>query len=161
MNGDYREASALVLMSTLAAAADVAHDMSERRRGRDPSSQEDPRVARGWILSALVEIEDYLLSLQAGRVVRDRDEARAALSRRMSEVLILNHLSRLLRVTHQRLLSLFPEVDAELIEDARLLLAESARLRDDDASSLEEFLRRAYQFCAAVRAAIGGRLRTS
>lgn len=144
-------------MSTLATAADVVYGMSERRQGRDPSSQEDADLAGGWIRAAAHEIEEYLLSLRAGRILLEGDDAEGshALSRRMSEVMILNHLARLLQVIHQRLLSLYPAVSEELVEDSRLLHAECASLRDGDADSIGPFDARVQRFCGDVFAVLG------
>lgn len=157
VNGRDREETAIVLMSTLATAADVVYGMSERRQGRDPSSQEDSELAGRWIRAAAHEIEEYLLSLRAGRILLERDDAEGshAHSRRMSEVMILNHLVRLFQVVHQRLLSLYPAVSEELVEDSRLLHAECTALRDGEADSIGPFVARVQRFCDDLFAALG------
>lgn len=125
-------------MSTLSAAIDLVHAMSERRRGRDPSAQEDRAVAAAYLRESADELEDQVLAIRASLVAGSDDSEKDGvirMSRRMNEVLILNHVARRLHVMHQRLLSLYPDVPEVLIEDARLLAARCARLRD----RLEDF----------------------
>lgn len=121
----------LVLMSTMSTAADVVFGMSERRHGSDPTTEEGPEVVRSYLRLAADELDELLVSLQAGRAL-----AHAALSpsspfaRNLNEVLLLNRLARLFHGIHQRLLSLYPSVPEELVEQARILEGVFAEERD-------------------------------
>ena len=147
----------IVLMSTLATAADVMHGMSERRHGRDPSAQEDEEVAATFIRAAAIELKDHLLALRASRVLSDDDDAAQSvrISRRMNEVMILNYIARLLHVVHQRALSLYPALSEELVEEARILHGECTAMRDEEeAVSFDGFVERAQDFCGALRSSV-------
>lgn len=122
----------LVLMSAMSTAADVVFGMSERRRGHDPTAEESPDVARPYLRAATDELYEHLLTLRAGRALRGDDAASRTvrLARRVNEVLLLNRLVRLFHGIHQRLLSLYPSVPDELVEQARILEGAFADERD-------------------------------
>lgn len=146
----------IVLMSTLATAADVVHGMSERRHGRDPSAQEDPKVAAAFVRAASVDLQDHLLALQASRVLSggENGDTSILLSRRMNEVMIFNYVARLLHLVHQRAMSLYPAVPEELVEEARLLHGMCTALRDDDETvSFDAFILQMQDFCQTLRSA--------
>ena len=147
----------IVLMSTLATAADVVHSMSERRSGRDPSAQEDPEVAAAFVRAATIELEEHLLALQASRVLSEKHDASHSvlLSRRMNEVMILNYIARVLHLVHQRTMSLYPSVSGELVEEARRMHRECTALRDEDETlAFEAFTARLREFCGVLRSAV-------
>ncbi|MEX0599178.1 MAG: hypothetical protein WD205_00965, partial [Rhodothermales bacterium] len=76
-----------------------------------------------YLVSAADELDDHLIALRAGRVLR-RGEAstrRIRFARSVNEVLLLNRIARLFHGIHQRLLSLYPAVPEELVEQARIL----------------------------------------
>lgn len=147
------EERAIVLMATLSAAAEVVHGMMERREGRDPAGQEDPAEAGAWLRSAVAEIEEYLQSLQAAIVIGEKvaEDEPYSLSRRMTVVMLLQQLSRLLHVTHQRMLSLYPQVAEDIIEETRLVQAECARMCEGWSEGMENFLVRAHRLCRSIR----------
>ena len=113
----------MVLMSTLATAADVMQAMRERRQGRDPSEQEPAHAAGAFLRQAIRELQDALISLRATLVAADVADAPYSVTatRRLNVILMLHSLSRLLHGIHQRLLSLYPEVTEDLVEETRSL----------------------------------------
>lgn len=111
----------MLLLSTLSTAADVSYGVIERRAGRDPSAQEEPDVARAYLYRDVAELDDLLMRLRSGLVytryaVEDRH---ALLVRRFDMLLVVRRIDRILQSIHQRLLSLYPDVSAELVEEVR------------------------------------------
>ena len=140
------------LLSVLTSAAEVWHGVTERRAGRDPSAQEDVRVVRPYLRRAQREVQEMLMRLQASHAHAERadEDELTALVRRFDSLLTLGRLARLLQTVHQRLLSLYPDVREELLEEARRVQAEAAALLDADpdvfAATLPPFLDRALRF---------------
>ncbi len=121
----------LVLMSTMSTAADVVSGMAERRRGLDPTTEESPDIARPYLRAAADDLDDHLVALRAGRALRGAESSPTLpLARSINEVLLLNRLTRLFHGIHQRLLSLYPSVPEELVEQARILQGVFADERD-------------------------------
>ena len=100
--------------------------MTERRAGRDPSEQEDAQPVRDYFEATLPTLRSLVSRLRVSLVV-DREED-AAFVQAFEDRLTLARLARELHVVHQRLLSLYPAVPPELIEEARLRQQEAARL---------------------------------
>ena len=124
----------MALLSALATASAVWQSARERRAGHDPSDQEPEAFVRPFLLAAAAELEPILLRLQASLMhVRMHDEPHlAVLVRRFDDLMTLTRAARLLNRIHQRLLSLYPDVDEALVEAARRLTAESSALLDDE-----------------------------
>ena len=150
----------MVLLSTLATAAEVRHAALERRAGRDPSTQAALGVVRPALYRAGAELQEMLLRLQAGLVhARSRPEdGTAALVRRYDALMLLHRTSGLLETVHQRLLSLYPAVDEALVEEARRLQGGSRALleADDDRflDALAPLLERTLAFTQNLRHAL-------
>ena len=62
----------------------------------------------------------------------DHDEASARAVRHFDERMKLRRIVRLLQGMHQRLLSLYPEVSEELVEEARVVHRDAEALLDSD-----------------------------
>lgn len=140
---------AMVLFSTLSTAADVWHAVRERRAGRDPSEQETAAVVRPYLRRAAGDLQARLMQLQASRLRAEADdEGRvAALVRRYQELMALRQVAQELHTIHQRLLSLYPAVDEDLVEEARLLHATCEQwLAEQEGDDLSLFLHRALAF---------------
>ncbi len=138
------------MLSTLSIAIEIATAMSERRRGRDPSEQQTMDV----VLPALEEDADdlsaQLIALQTSAVAAEREETNGvALVRHVNELLLLAGIARRLNGMHQRLMSLFPGVNEELVEAARHLARCCAELNDVQygrASARSSFIENAVAF---------------
>src|SRR5690554_4310968 len=117
---------AFALLSTLRTASEVRHAMAERRAGRDPSGQEEGQPVRAYLRAALPSLRGLLSRLRISLVV-ERDE-RVALVQAFEDRLTLARLARELHVVHQRLLSLYPDIPEQLVEEARLRQQEAERL---------------------------------
>lgn len=114
---------AVALFSTLSTAATVWHAAQERRAGRDPSEQEEALLVRSYLRTANGELQALLMQLRASLISVDRSEEGRIVSfvRRFHHLMGLYRLSRFLGVIHQRLLSLYPDVAEEVVEEARVL----------------------------------------
>lgn len=111
----------MTLLATLQTAMDVREAVEGRRAGRDPSGQEPPEVTRPYLRVAEQELRELHLQLLAGHLLalRADEESLAASVRRFDLLMKLRRTERLLHGTHQRLLSLYPEVPEALVEAAR------------------------------------------
>ena len=125
------------LLSTLRTAAHVHRQMAERRAGRDPSAQEPAGAARAYLREALQALEPLLARLRFYAAVGAEGgdpvqhfEARLALLEAAREV----------HRVHQRLLSLYPDVSADLAEHARRIQADFARLLEEDGDGFADAL---------------------
>ncbi len=130
----------MALLSTLSTAAGVRRAMRERRAGRDPSGQEEARVARPSLYVARDELLGLLMRLQAGLVHSLHGDERhtAVLVRRFDELITLGRAALLLQEIHQRLLSLYPEVSEMIVEEVRALQTHCRRVEEaEDAAFLE------------------------
>ncbi len=124
----------MTLMATLSTAADVHHAVRERRAGRDPSAQEPSDVAAPRLKAAAATLQDLLMQLLLNHAtLRYRsDEHLAAVVRHFDERMKVQRVSRLVQEVHQRLLSLYPAVSEELVEEARIVLRRSEALIDSE-----------------------------
>ncbi len=129
----------MTLLATLSTAAEVRHTMAERRAGRDPSAQEPRPVVVPYLRTAARELQALLMQLMLSHVnVRyDHDEALALIVRHFDERMKWQRAVRLLQGMHQRLLSLYPDVSEELVEEARVVYRDAEAMLDRD---LEAFV---------------------
>lgn len=122
-NGRFESAvlETMLLLSTLSTAADVRYGVHERRAGRDPSAQEDPEVARSYLTRDAIELDEMLMRLRSGLIYARyaTEDGHTILVRRFDMLLVVHRIDRILQSIHQRLLSLYPDVSAELLEEVR------------------------------------------
>ena len=128
---------AMALVAAARAAVGAARSILDRREGRDPSEQEDERLARADLHMVASLIAELTVRIRL-RVVTGTPESEAAeLAQAFEDRLLLDDLSRRLRFAHQKQLSLYPEVPEALIETTRQLAADAARLSTADAYETE------------------------
>lgn len=132
----------MTLLATLSTAAEVRHTMAERRAGRDPSAQEPQEVAASYLREAAGELQELLMQLLLSHVnVRyDPDEALALAVRHFDARMRWQRVVRLLQTVHQRLLSLYPDVSDELVEEARIVYRDAEALLDDEVEAFADRL---------------------
>ena len=130
---------AMAAVATLRTAATVAANLAARRAGRDPSGQEAPGDARTALSESADELAVLLTALRTRLAIYTEPEDmeagddQAALVRAFEDRMAMLRLSDELHRVHQRLLSLYPDVDLHLPEVARLLQQEAATLLEVDA----------------------------
>lgn len=146
----------MTLLATLSAAREVKFRFEERKAGRDPSHQEDESFVRAYLLEAEDELRVIVLDLRASFLLYE-DERHDVISysvRRFNDLSQFHHLSGLLQHIHQRLLSLYPNVTEELVEEARLLSITSNHLISEEGTHFLEaasrFLDRSLAFCDSL-----------
>ena len=132
----------MTLLATLSTAAEVHAAVSERRAGRDPSAQEPHQVTVPYLHKAAGELQGLLMQLLLSHVnIRHDPEADLALVvRHFDERMKLWQVTRLLQGMHQRLLSLYPDVSEELVEEARIVHRQAEALFDSDVDDFVEVL---------------------
>lgn len=166
-SGEAAVLQSMTLLATLQTATNVWEAVEARRAGRDPSAQEPPEVTRPYLWAASRALRQLHAQLFAGYVLahtqaKGEDATKQAVSRRMADsvrrfdlLMKLSRAARLLQGTHQRLLSLYPEVSEGLVEEARRLhdACEAFQEEAEEAflTRLEGFLRRLQGFTARMR----------
>jgi hypothetical protein len=128
----------MTLLATLSTAEDVRRSVEERRAGRDPSAQEPPAVASASLTKTGDALMDLLMQLLLGHMhLAHQDERPIAAAVRHFDLLMkLRRAERHLHSMHQRLLSLYPDVSKELVEEARSTHRDVEALLDADAEKI-------------------------
>ena len=111
----------MTLLATLSTAATVRESVAERRAGYDPSAQEPAGRAAARLRTAGRTLMDVLMQLALSRVpLAQGDEDQLSHAVRHFDVFLkLRRAERLTQAMHQHLLSLYPDVSEELVEEAR------------------------------------------
>jgi len=124
----------MTLLATLSTAATVHESVAQRRAGRDPSAQEPAGQAAARLRNTADTLMDLLMEMALSRVpLEQRDEEPLPHAVRHFDLLLkMRRAERLTQAAHQHLLSLYPDVSEELVEEAR-------RTHDE----IERFLRAA------------------
>ncbi|WP_103020639.1 hypothetical protein [Salinibacter altiplanensis] len=111
----------MTLLASLSTAATLHESAVQRRAGRDPSAQApiDQAVAR--LQNAGQTLMDLLMEMALSRVpLEQRDEDPLPHAVRHFDLLMkMRRAERLAQAMHQHLLSLYPEISEELVEEAR------------------------------------------
>lgn len=133
---------AMSLLASLSTAAEVRHGMAERRAGRDPAAQEETEVARPFLQEARRELHELLLRLRTGLAYEEDHPERETVAavRHFDRLMTLNRVARLLHVMHQRLLSLYPDVAEERLEEVRLLETRAKALLEESGDLFSQHL---------------------
>jgi hypothetical protein len=147
----------MTLLATLSTAEEVRESMAARRAGRDPSAQAPPDLAAARLHDAGETLMDLLMQLVLGQVPERGDEEDLAHAVRHFDLLMkLRRAERLVTTMHQHLLSLYPEVSEELVEEARHVHREVEALLDTespdaDPPPLPDVLERGISFVVWTR----------
>jgi len=147
----------MTLLATLSTAEEVRESMAERRAGRDPSAQAPPDLAAARLHGAGETLMDLLMQLVLGQVPeRDDDEDLAHAVRHFDLLMKLRRAERLVTTMHQHLLSLYPDVSEELVEEARHVHGEIDALLDTESTdesppALPDVLERGISFVVWTR----------
>ena len=149
----------MTLLATLSTAAEVREAVQDRRRGRDPAAQAPSDVATARLHEARQSLMDLLMQLVLGQVPLERHEEHTLghAVRHFDLLMKLRRAARLAKTMHQHLLSLYPEVSEELVEEARHVhrhlatLSSGAPAEDDDAPPLPDAVERGIAFVVWAR----------
>jgi hypothetical protein len=111
----------MTLLATLSTAATVGESVAQRRAGRDPSAQEPADRAAARLQNTGDTLMDLLMEMALSRVpLEQRDEEPLPHAVRHFDLLLkMRRAERLTQTAHQHLLSLYPDVSEELVEEAR------------------------------------------
>lgn len=123
---------AMALVAAARAAVGATRRIADRRAGRDASEQEDEQLVRADLRVLHGSVAELTVRLRL-RVVTGTPETEAAmLAQAFEDRLLLDDIGQRLRLAHQKLLSLYPEVSEALIETTRQLAAEALELATAD-----------------------------
>lgn len=117
-----RDFYAVSLVATVRTALRASRQIGDRRAGRDPSDQEPEARVRADLSDLRAALAEATARLRLRAVVGAPD-GEAALARAFEDRIAFDDLGRLLSVIHQKLLSLYPSVDADLVERVRQMAA--------------------------------------
>ncbi len=140
----------MVLLATLATATTIWQRIRARRAGNDPSEQEATASVVPEMAHTLAEVQTHLMRLQTTLVqVQMTNELPGLTHIRHFDALLTRHrISSHLQALHQRLLSLYPAISAELAEEARRLWTASEAIPDqidtDWIERLSEFVKQGF-----------------
>lgn len=111
----------MTLLATLSTAEELRESVAERRAGRDPAAQAPSDLAVARLHEAGDSLMDLLMQVVLGRVPLERQEEvdLAHAVRHFDLLMKLRRAERLVKTMHQHLLSLYPDVSAALVEEAR------------------------------------------
>lgn len=124
---------AVTLVATARTALQTAQKIGDRRAGRDASEQQPAADVRLDLGDLLRDLRTHVARLRLRAVVGVEDAASAVQT--FEDRLLIDDLARVLDVVHQKLLSLYPAVDAGLVEAVRQQAsAAHARALEDDPS---------------------------
>ena len=134
--GDERARASLVqtltLISSASTATRVMRAVVDRRKGVDPSEQEVPDQATTGLRASLDELQALLVPVLVASAVVDAEELeeRPRLIRHFDELQRLAEVVILMHRVHQRLLSVYPQVADDVVEEARALHKEAVEAAD-------------------------------
>jgi hypothetical protein len=121
------------LLSTLSSAMEVAHSIRNRRLGCDPSEQQEPSDVLPSLAENAADIDARLIAIRTSLVAAEREVIEGvSLIRHMNDLLLVSGIARLLHLMHQRLLSLYPAISGDLVEEARRLGGVCSSLMDEE-----------------------------
>lgn len=129
---DGRTFHTLALVASLRAAVTAARAVADRRAGRDPSEEQPADAARAGLAEAVARLQAGLVRLRVRLAVGAPEETTAALVQAFEDRLLVADLAHDLHRAHQHLLSLFPAVEAGLVETVRLTHAEAQSLGETE-----------------------------
>lgn len=148
----------MTLLATLSTAAEVREAVEERRTGRDPAAQAPSDVAQVRLHEARRRLMDLLMHLVLGQVPLERQEEHdlGHAVRQFDLLMKLRRAARLTKTMHQHLLSLYPEVSEELVEEARRVHDQLAGLGEgapveEETRSLPDTVERGIAFAVWAR----------
>lgn len=127
MPNDSAAFHAVALVAAARAALQTARRIGDRRAGRDASEQESERTVRDDLGGLHVEVGGMLVRLRLRVVAGVPESEAAALAQAFEDRLLLDDLGDALGTAHQKLLSLYPDVDETIVEEVRVLAGEARR----------------------------------
>jgi len=128
----------MVLFSTLTIASDIWNRIKERKDGRDPSTCEQPEIVIPFLSESAAVLQEMIFQLRL-KLIHSSDgdsEYIARLVHRFDGLMTLHRMVRLLQIMHQRLMSLYPDIEIELVEEARILYNKSNWIAEFDVEYL-------------------------
>ena len=136
---------ALVLAATARTATAAARAVADRRAGRDASAQEALRDAAADLQVLRDDLTGAAVQLRLRAATPPPADPEAQAFQAFETHVLLADVARALGTAHQKLLSLYPLVSADLVEDTRLLARDAAHA---DPSSAGDIAARLVAWCS-------------
>ena len=146
---------AMTLAAALRAAYGTSRSIADRRAGREPANQEPEGVARADLDALRTEAASLVVQLRLRAVADAPDNEAAALAQAFEDHVLVGDLGRAVRRAHQKLLSLYPAVPEDVVEEARCLAAAAQAEAEADHPALGRVARRAADWLDALRDVLG------
>lgn len=148
----------MALVAAARAALNAAVSVADRRAGRAASDQEPEGPVRADLAELRAELADHVARLRLRAAVGVPEPAAAALAQAFEDRVLLDDTARTLARVHQKLLSLFPAVEAPLVEAVRLSAQAAANraVADDHDRDLAGFASRLAGLADHLRGALDG-----
>ncbi len=129
---------AVALVASARTALQMARSVADRRAGNDASAQEPERDVRADLARLGADLAEAVVRLRLRAIVGTPEPRAAALAQAFEDRVLLDDTARTLALAHQKLLSLYPAVDAGLVEAVRQQAGAMARraVADDYQASL-------------------------
>ena len=127
---------ALALVAAARTAAHAARQVADRRAGLDASEQQDAGPASDGLAVAVRGLAVLLVRLRVRLAAAEPADPTAALVQAFEGRLVLDDVARAARRAHQALLSLYPAIAAETVEEARRLSVSAEALATADGARL-------------------------
>lgn len=147
---------ALVLATTARTAVRAARAVADRRAGRDASAQEAPPEAAADLTALRDDLAGAAVQLRLRAAAPLPEDPDARTVHGFETRLLLADVSQHLATAHQKLLSLYPSVGADLVEATRVLARDVAREATVSAPAVGEVAARLAEWCGTVPARSAG-----
>lgn len=142
---------ALVLATTARTAVRAARAVADRRAGRDASAQEAPPDAAADLRRLRDDLAGAAVQLRLRAATPPPADPEAQAVHVFETRVLLADVARALGVAHQKLLSLYPAVDADLVEQTRVLARDMASAIAEARPDLSDLADRMASWCDALR----------
>lgn len=144
---------AMTLVAALRAAYGASRQIADRRAGREPSAQEPEGAARADLDVLRAQAASLVVQLRLRAVADAPDDGAAALAQAFEDRVLVDDLGGVVRRAHQKLLSLYPAVPEDVVEEARRLALAAAVETEADRPALGDLARRAADWLDSLDAA--------
>lgn len=147
---------AVALVAAARTALHTARSVADRRAGRDPSGQEPEAPVRVDLGTLSDRLAGLGVRLQLRAITGTAETEAAAFAQAFEDRLLLDEIAQDVRRAHQKLMSLYPAVSHDVVEDARQLAADAAQAAHADPPETEmgPLARRIGDWLDAVREAL-------
>lgn len=144
----------MTLAAAVRAAVGASRSIEDRRAGREPSAQEPEDVARADLAALCDEVSTLVVRLRLHAVAAAPTPETAVLLA-FEDLTLVEDLGRAVRRAHQKLLSLYPAVPEDVVEEARRLAVVAGGEVETGHPALGDLARRTAAWLGDVQETLG------